>query len=149
MPHFTLQLSPQGPLLTAYIGASQARHAALTSANMPIPNLVQIQALIDTGASCTCIDPSVLQSLNLSPTGVVTVNTPSTGTQPHVAQQYDVSIAIPGSLPTHIPLIVNNVPVVAAQLLVAQGFQALIGRDILAQCLFTYNGEMDQFTLAY
>ncbi len=133
----------------AYIGVSQARHAVLAAANLPIPNLVQIQALVDTGASCTCIDPSVLQSLALTPTGIVTVNTPSTGLQPHTAQQFDVSIAIPGALPTHIPLVVNNVPVVAAQLLVAQGFQALIGRDILAQCLFTYNGEMGQFTLAY
>lgn len=149
MPHFTLQLSPQGPLLLAFIGVSQARHAALTAANQPIPNAVQIQALVDTGASCTCIDPSVLQSLALTPTGIVTMNTPSTGTQPHTTQQYDVSIIIPGGLPTHIPLVVGNVPVVASQLAAAQGFQGLIGRDILAQCLFTYNGEMDQFTLAY
>jgi hypothetical protein len=133
----------------AYIGVSQARRAALTSAGLPIPSLVQIQALIDTGASCSCIDPSVLNALGLTPTGAVTVNTPSTGTQPHPALQYDVSIVIPGSLPGHVPLVVENIPVVAAQLLAAQGFQALIGRDILAQCLLTYNGELDQFTLAF
>ena len=149
MPHFTLQLSPQGPLLLAYIGVSAARHTALTAAGLPIPNPVPIQALIDTGASCSCVDPSVLNSLGLTPTGIVTVNTPSTGTRPHTAQQYDVSIAIPGASPSHIPLFASNVPVVAAQLLTAQGFQALFGRDILADCLFTYNGSMGNFTLAY
>ncbi len=77
------------------------------------------------------------------------MNTPSTGTQPHTAQQYDVSIAIPGASPAHSPLFAYNVPVVAAQLLAAQGFQALFGRDILADCLFTYNGPMGHFTLAY
>ncbi len=133
----------------AYIGVSKARHGALTTAGQPIPSLVQIQALVDTGASCTCIDPSVLNSLGLTPTGIVTVNTPSTGTQPHTALQYDVSILIPGALPTHVPLIVDNIAVVAAQLLAAQGFQALIGRDILAQCLLTYNGQMDEFSLAF
>ena len=149
MPHFALQNSPQGPLLLAYIGVSQARSAALTAAGQAIPGAVPIQALVDTGASCTCIDPSVLQSLALTPTGIVTVNTPSTGAQPHIAQQFDVNIMIPGGLPTHIPLVVPNVPVVAAHLAAQQGFQALIGRDILAQCLFIYDGSIDQFTLAF
>ena len=149
MPHFTLQISPQGPILLVYIGVSQARQAALAAAGQQIPQPVPIQALIDTGASGTCVDPSVLSMLGLTPTGVVSVNTPSTGNQPHIAQQYDVSLVIPGGLPTHPQLWFANVPVIAAQLLVAQGFQALIGRDILADCLFTYNGQTGQFTLAY
>jgi predicted aspartyl protease len=133
----------------AYIGVSQARHAALIAAGQAIPTPIRIQALVDTGASCSAIDPSVLQQLGLTPTGIVTVNTPSTGNQPHTTQQYDVSIAIPGASATHIPMLAGNVPVVAAQLAAAQGFQALFGRDILANCLLTYNGPMRQFTLAY
>lgn len=40
--------------------------------------------------------------------------------------------------------------VVEAQLLlVVQGFHALIGRDLLSGCLFTYNGTTNQFTLAF
>lgn len=150
MPHFTLQLSKQGPLLSAYIGVSQARGAALTAAGQPIPNPIPIQALVDTGASGSCVDPSVLVgALGLTPTGVVSVNTPSTGTQPHTAQQFDVSIAVPGALPTHQALIFHTVPVIASQLVAAQGFQALIGRDILAHCLLNYNGLTGLFTLAY
>jgi predicted aspartyl protease len=120
----------------------------LESIGQAVPSLVRITGLVDTGASCTCIDPSVLQSLSLNPTGVATVNTPSTGTTPATADQYDVSIVIPGAIPTHAPFIVQNIPVLAS-VLMPQGFQALIGRDVLSECLLTYNGIMEQFTLAY
>ena len=29
------------------------------------------------------------------------------------------------------------------------GYDALIGRDVLAKCTFTYNGPANSFTLAY
>lgn len=150
MPYFTLQITvPGGPILNGFIGVSLARRNALVAANQAVPNPAQIRGLIDTGASGTCVDPSVLTILGLSPTGSVTVNTPSTGNQPHVADQYDVSLLIPGALATHAPLTVPNLPVMCAELLTAQGFHALIGRDILSRCLFSYNGAMGLFTLAY
>jgi hypothetical protein len=137
-------------LLTAYVGVSQARRTALQAANQAVPAMVQIRALVDTGASGTCVDPSVLVgSLGLSPTGSASVNTPTTGTQPLAADQYDVSILIPGATATHAPLHVLTIPVIAAELLQAQGFHALIGRDVLAECLLFYNGPTNQFTLAY
>ena len=105
-----------------------------------------IRALVDTGASCTCVDPSVLANLNLTPTGSVSVNTPSTGATPHLANQYDIALIIPPN--KGVPLIFQTIPVVASDLS-AQGLQALIGRDILKGCLFTYNGDADVFTLAY
>jgi hypothetical protein len=149
LPHFTLQIIPQGPLLTAYIGVSDAKKAALLNTNQPVPNLIQIRALVDTGASSTCVDPSVLQTLALAPTGQATVNTPSTGNQPHTADQYDASFIVPGSGATQAPLVVPNLPVICAELLQSQGFHALIGRDILSLCLLLYNGPGGFFTLAY
>jgi hypothetical protein len=150
LPHFTLQItSPGGPILNGFIGVSLARRNALIALGQPIPNAVQIRGLVDTGASGTCVDPAVLTSLGLSPTGSVMVNTPSTGSQPHTADQYDISLIIPGALPTHAPLTVQNLPVMCAQLLPSQGFHALIGRDILSLCWFGYNGTTGLFTLAY
>lgn len=146
LPFFTLQLSPQGP---AYIGVSQARRAALESAGLQIPNPALVQALIDTGASCTCVDPSILSSLSLTPTGKASVNTPSTGVTPHVADQYDVSLMVPGSLPTQLPLVVPTLPVVCTELHAAQNFHVLIGRDVLGLCLLEYNGLSRIFTVAY
>lgn len=149
MPHFTLTISPQGPLLNATVGVSQARQKALFEASQPIPNPVSIQAIIDTGATLTCLDLSVLQTLGLSPTGTAEINTPSTGISPAVVDQYDVSLLIPGAQ-GEIPLLIEVLPVVCVEgLRASQNFHGLIGRDILSKCLFTYNGTMGTFTLAF
>lgn len=149
MPFFTLQIVPQGPLVLAFIGVSFARRDALVAGNQPVPPAVRINGLIDTGASGTCVDPSVLQQLSVPPTGQVMVDTASTGSQPHLTDQYDVSILIPGDIPTAPPFIEQNVPVIASELLQRQGIHALIGRDILSKCLFAYNGKSRTFSLAY
>lgn len=149
MPHFTIPIGPNGPLLQAIVGVSQARAAALQKANHAIPTPQSIFGLVDTGASCTCVDPAVLQALQLSPTGSATINTPSTGKQPHVANQYDVSLIIPGPTPSHPAFYIHTLAVVDAQLFAAQGFHALIGRDVLQHCLLAYNGATSLFTLAY
>lgn len=76
------------------------------------------------------------------------MHTPSTGADPVDAAQYDVSLAIPAG-PGQPALIFETVPVVASELLEAQGIHALIGRDILGRCVLHYNGAMGIFTVAY
>ena len=136
-------------MLNAIVTVSEARRAALVAANQPVPTPSSIRALVDTGASCTCIDPSVLSSLQLTPTGSVTVLTPSTGQTPHLTDQFDVGLYIPGSTAGHTPLIFPTLAVVAAELLTRQGFHALIGRDVLQDCILFYNGSAGAFTLGY
>ena len=46
------------------------------------------------------------------------------------------------------PLYIGTVGVIAVQLKY-QGIDALIGRDILSQCILQYNGSMGQFSLAF
>jgi hypothetical protein len=135
-------------MLDAFVGVSdEARRNALAAAGQTIPAPVQIRALVDTGASGTCIDPSVPTSLGLTPTGNITMMTPSTGATPHTADQYDVGLIIPGpGLP---PLLFQTIPVACVELLTPQGFHALIGRDILQKCLLHYNGTTQLFTLAF
>jgi hypothetical protein len=76
------------------------------------------------------------------------MNTPSTGTQPAMASQYDVSLTIPSS-PNRSSLYHHTIPVVEAQLLAAQGFHVLIGRDVLSGCLLSYDGLNGLFSLAF
>jgi len=147
MPHFTLPILPAGPVMDAWVGVSEARRVTLVSLNQPVPNPVQIRALVDTGASSSCVDPSVMTTLALTPRGQVQMSTPSTGTTPHTADQYDVSIFIPCG--TNPPLVRRTVGVACVELVASQGFHALIGRDILRSCLLTYNGATGFFTLAY
>lgn len=149
MPHFTLQIGSSGPIVTAYVVVSKARAAALLAASQPVPAPQRILALIDTGASCTCIEPAVVQALGLTPTGSIPIHTPSTAGTPHVAQQYDVGLVIPGAEAADPELFFDTVPVTGTELLDGQGFHALIGRDILSRCFFVYNGTRGFFTLAY
>lgn len=130
------------------LGVSQARRSALVAAQQPVPSPIQIQALIDTGASGTCVDPSVLAQLGLTPTGSTLINTPTTGAQPVQADTYDVSLSI-YALQGHPPLTHQTIPVVQAELLASQGFHALIGRDVLKECLLTYDGRSGLFSLAF
>jgi len=145
-----MALTPGGPIVNALVGVSEARRAALTSAGQAIPPLVQIRGLIDTGASCTCVDPSVITALSLPPTGSVSMLTPSTGATPHATAQYDAALIIPPSQAGQLPLVFQTIPIVGSDLK-AQGIDALLGRDILSRCVLLYNGGpgLGLFTLAF
>lgn len=145
MPHLALQVAPGGPLIDVLIGVSKARQLALTQAGQSVPSSLQVRALIDTGASCSCIDPSIPKALGLAPTGIVTMLTPSTGGQPHTANQYDVSLVLRHP---NLSLTLWTVAMAESQLLM-QGIQALIGRDVLTNCLLVYDGQVGSFTLAF
>lgn len=136
-----------GPVIDLVIGVSSARAKALQASGMAIPQVQSVRALIDTGASSTCIDPSVMIALDLQPTGTVPMLTPSTGSIPVDAETYDVSLMIPAG--TQTPLLVQNMPVSACVLFHGQGIYALLGRDVLSRCLLTYNGDINVFTIAY
>jgi hypothetical protein len=72
--------------------------------------------------------------------------TPTTGAVAVTAYTYDVSVTIPAGAGNQ-PLTRPNMAV-SASVLMHQGFHALLGRDVLAQCILHYNG-MGHFTLAY
>ena len=150
MPNFTLQIvSPHGPLFNAAVCVSEARRTALQAANQPIPNWHSIRALLDTGASHTCLDPSVLTALGIPPHSTIQVLTPSTGNTPHQTEVYDVAILIPGATQTDPPHILPTIAVAGCDLLQAQGYHALIGRDILSRWVVHYNGPAGLFTVSY
>jgi predicted aspartyl protease len=134
-------------MLDMIVGASIPRILALQAEGQPVPAAQNIRALIDTGASCSCIDPTVLGALGLQPTGKTPVITPITGEHAIETDTYDVCITIQPS-DNQQPL-TRAVISVCAIVLVHQGFHALLGRDILKDCYFTYNGSAKLFTLAY
>ena len=144
MPYLTVQSGPGGAVLDAWVGISQARRTALAAENQPQPPPIQVRALIDTGASHTCVDPSVLHPLNLTP-GSTHVNTPTTGGVGEMRDLYDISFMVPnGKLA---PLVRRTMPVICTELF--PGIHVLIGRDILQDCLFTFDGRSSLFSLAY
>ena len=149
MPHFTLNVGQLGPLLACHIGVSKERFDALQAAKQPVLNTVTVQGLLDTGASCTCVDPIILRQLGMPPTGRAQVHTPSTNAStPHETNQYDVSVFIPGSTTQARQFVIPALPVIEADLH-HHGYDVLIGRDILNSCLLVYEGQDGFFSLAF
>lgn len=150
MPYITLQVTQQGLLCNALLGISDARRHALQLAGATVPPLVPMRAMIDTGASCTCVDPSIITALSLTPSGAqLPMNTGSSGSTPFDADQYDVSLLIPASSTQYAAFRRATIPVAEMPLVVSIGVDALIGRDILSECLLVYDGRNEIFSLAY
>ena len=145
MPHLNIQIGPLGPVMDVVASVSQPRSQALVVAGQSVPTPIVIRALVDTGASCTCIDPNILVSLGLSPTGSVSVHTPSTGNQAVNQDQYDVSLTF---LHSKLSFNIASIPVVASNLQI-QGIDALLGRDILNDFLLVFDGQLGVFTIGF
>ncbi len=146
MPHFTLPLSLQGAVLDAAVLVGDARREALQKQNLAVPNPQIIRALIDTGASISAVDQTILTALQLQQTGEADIGTPSTGTTPFKAPTFDVKIAIMAGRPGDLHFISETVQVTASDL--SQfGIGALIGTDVLKKCMFHYNGADGEFSI--
>jgi hypothetical protein len=145
MPHINRPLDAEGCVLDFHVGVSSQREAALRAANQPVRPPVPIRALIDTGASATVIDESVLRQLGLAPTGTVQILTPSTRGVPITCMAYDIKAGI--YHPAH-SLVLGTFPVIAGDF-TGQTISALIGRDVLRNCLFIYDGVALHFTIAF
>lgn len=147
MPSINLQIQKSaGPLIQVFIGVSMPRADALKSAGLPVPATVSGTFLIDTGASCTCIDPTLINKLGIPASGSCPISTPSTQGTPHHCNLYDVLMFIPnGDAGGHL---IEAIPVVETSL-ASQGIEGLIGRDVLDTCLLVYNGSTGHYSLSY
>jgi len=147
MPSINVNIAAGGPLLIVHVGISAPRLQALMAAGQPAPPGTTGTFLVDTGASCTAIDPALLSTLGLQPTGRVSISTPSTVGTPHQCDQFDVSIFIPGSMAT-VGHFIPAIPIVATHLR-SQGIDGLIGRDVLKDCTLIYHGTGGFFSIGY
>lgn len=147
MPHFTLPLDENGPLLNAVVEVSRARATILRLLGQTVPDRVAVRALVDTGASVTCVEPQVMERLGISPRGKTPCLTPSTGTEHVLMDEFDVCISVYRDL-HEVPCRIENLSVVGA-VLNRQGFDVLLGRDFLSRCILHYNGTTRSYTLAF
>lgn len=147
MPLLTAPFQQGAPLIRVAVGVSEPRANALQAAGQPIPGHQLCLGLVDTGASHTCVDPSILTALSLPPTGSTTVVTASSGSTPHPCSQYDVSLVIMMN-DQQMHLASLTIPVMELQI-INQGFGVLVGRDVLSQALMVYNGKQGELLLSF
>ena len=110
----------------------------LTKKGMPTPKPIIGNALIDTGASASVVDLSVISSLQISPVGVATVLTTAGPVQQNL---FPIRFVL--------PRLVIDVSAVLGADLKPFDIVTLIGRDILSLFLMIYHGRGGMITLAF
>jgi hypothetical protein len=97
----------------------------------------------------SAVDPDILAALELTtPTGQLDIITPSTGAAAVSFDTYDVRIAILAARPEDLHFISETLQVISSPLR-HQGFDVLLGTDVLSKCIFHYNGADNHFSIAY
>lgn len=139
--HPARALADLGPIIQCEVGLPAPLAVALTNANIAVPARIPGRLLVDTGASSTCISSAVLEQLGLKPVGKQTM---SGATGRKEQGLYLCSVAFPGSRVPTIPI-----RRVAGVDLDAQPYIGLLGRDILATCVFLYNGTTGAWSLSF
>ncbi len=135
-----LMLAQRGPVVQVVVTAAEPLLSQLLQQGIPAPEPVAGLALIDTGASATCIDDDAAAKLKLPVVDVVSIASAShASTKQNV---YPVTFHIQG-----LPVTVNSLRTVGAPL-AAQGLLALFGRDLLQLFTLFYNGLTGQITIA-
>jgi hypothetical protein len=145
MSVLTGTISPYSPLIHFMAMQSRERVEALKKAGISFSSPVVGMGLLDTGASCSALDRTLISSLGLQTRGIVSIHTPSTGAAFQTCNQFDACLVLGETLPT--PLMVT-LPVIECDFS-TQGFQALIGRDVLHHCVFVFEGPTDTFRLEF
>ena len=121
-----LLLVQRGPVVQVTVSVAQQIAQPLIQKGAALPAPVPGLALIDTGATTTCVDDAVAQQLNLPVINVVMIASASHVATPH--NVYPIQINITG-----LPITINAPQAVGAPL-AAQGLLLLIGRDVLQHC---------------
>jgi hypothetical protein len=134
-----------GPLLLVTISIPSALERDLAAKNLPMPQALRGLALIDTGASRTCVDATAIRRL-----GVSAIDRAMCGTANGVVQQnlFPARFSFPA-----ISLDIEFASVIGVDLTgqasMGQDIVALVGRDVLSRCVLTYNGVGGFITLAF
>jgi len=135
-----LVLQQRGPILQVQLTVLQSMAQQLVQQGHTLPDPVSGLALIDTGASNTCIDDAAATQLQLPVIDTVTIASAS-----HAASLQNVYPATLDIAGLQIPI---NVERAIGAPLAAQGLIALIGRDVLIHGTFIYNGFTGSITFA-
>ena len=134
-----------GPIVEVTVMATPFRVAILKAQGQPVPAPATIRALIDTGASASVLDATIILRLGLTSTGSALVHTPSTGEAYKEMNQFDVSLILghPHPDPAHFTIGVFE------SHLASEGFCVLIGWDVLSHCRLFCDGPAHTFRIEF
>lgn len=126
-----------GPVLRVRVGLSEVAELAFRRIGRPFPGPLELRAMVDTGSGRSVLKRGVPHRLGLTPVGEVEIDTPSSVDVP--ALEYFVRFWFDGLPAVEEKVMEAPLPV--------PGLEALIGRDILADAKFGYDGRRGEFSL--
>jgi hypothetical protein len=109
-----------------------------------VPAPIEFDALIDPGAEVSCVDSAAIRRLYPPTTTVIPTNAPSNSGL-SFSPQYSVALTILDPQQVQGNNIVFPNATLTELNLNTVSLQSLIGRDLLAHCVFTYNGPPTHF----
>lgn len=133
-------MQQRGPVVQVSVTLEQKFAAALAQQGKDVPRPINGLALIDTGASNTCLDDEAARAMNLPVIDVGSMHSASHAKTP--SNIYPVQIQIVGFQ------IQFASPRTMGAALKEQGLLMLLGRDLLQRCTLFYNGGTGQITLS-
>lgn len=147
MRTLSVAIPTSGALLDVHVGLSDLRRRALQRQGLAVPPLVRTSLLVDTGASMTLLDETMMRGLQLAPTGFTSFHSSSTGGVAERCNVYDVGLVLGGiATPDSFPI--DPLPVMATSF-INQPFEGLLGRDVLTRLQMAWNGPSRRLTLSY
>jgi hypothetical protein len=148
MPLISGTIDRDGATVVVLVGVSRNREKRLRAVGLPVPARKPVRVQVDTGSFATAFLSTVFRELEVERFGVIPVRTPSTRPgQPHLADQFDVSLVLVSGMES---VILPSVHALAAEDFDGEGsVQGIMGRDVLARCVFTYSGLDSTFGLAF
>ncbi len=143
MTDLTLPIQPGGLLLDVLVGLNDVLTQGLLDARLPLVRPVKVTAFIDTGADVSGISTRLVQTLRLP-----LAHTLQTVTAGGIARTscYEISLSILNAAATGIVFATPNL-FVTEMPTPPTGLDALIGLEIVFQCVLIVDGPNRQFTL--
>jgi predicted aspartyl protease len=142
-----IKLSPRdalllrGPVFQVTVGLAENVAQQLIQQGLAVPEPIAGWALLDTGASSTCVDDATAQKLKLP-----IIDKAKMSSATHEAIEVNVYPALISFTGT--PIKVNVLHAIGANL-AGQQLIALLGRDMLQNFTIFYNGAFGQITISF
>lgn len=136
-----------GALVSTTIGISSARRRALLREGLTVPPVQRVDLLVDTGASHTMVDASVMRSLQLQPINSYSYHSTSTAGVPEMCEAYDAELTL-GSASEGNLLRIEPLEIMANSF-IGHHYQGLLGRDVLNRLQLAWRGTTRELALVY
>jgi predicted aspartyl protease len=131
----------RGPVFQITLGLAENIAQQLVQQGQDVPEPIAGWALLDTGASSTCIDDTAAQKLKLPVIDKGKMSSASHGAID--VNIYPALISFTGT-----PIKINVLRAIGANL-ASQELIALLGRDLLQNFTIFYNGAFGQITISF